>query len=82
VLWERRTVIVDEAGAEFHLHEHSRSRGGQENSTDEGLPMIELLVAIHYRENNDAPRPDWTEFWLRQARTPELLARVNSAIPR
>jgi hypothetical protein len=44
-------------------------------------PMIELLVAIHYRENGKTPRPDWIDFWLREARSPELLREVVERFP-
>jgi len=40
-----------------------------------------LLVTIHYRENGTAPRTEWIEFWLRQARTPELLAELVQRFP-
>jgi len=40
-----------------------------------------LLVAIHYRENAAAPRPDWIEFWLHEARSPELLAELAQRFP-
>ena len=43
--------------------------------------MIELLVAIHYRENSPTPRTEWVEFWLRQARTPELLSELVQRFP-
>ena len=39
-------------------------------------PIIQLLVAIHYRENGASPRPDWIKFWLSEARTPELLIEL------
>lgn len=41
-------------------------------------PVIEMLVAIHYRENASSPREDWIEFWLRDARTPELIAETRA----
>lgn len=44
-------------------------------------PMIELLVAIPHRENGATTRPEWIEFWLRQARTPELLAELVQRFP-
>ena len=44
-------------------------------------PIIELLVAIHYRENGANPCPEWVEFWLAQARTPELLAELVQRFP-
>ena len=40
-----------------------------------------MLVAIHYRENAAAPRPTWIEFWLHEARSPELLAELAQRFP-
>jgi len=50
VLWERRTVHRDEAGAEFNLMSIPDLVEAKKTPTDEGLAMIELLVAIHYRK--------------------------------
>ena len=44
-------------------------------------PIIELLVTIHYRENGASPRADWIVFWLREARTPELLVELSARFP-
>lgn len=43
--------------------------------------MIELLVTIHYRENGAAPIPEWVEFWLGEARAPEMLVELCQRFP-
>jgi hypothetical protein len=73
ILWEHRTVIADETGAEFDLLSIPDLVDAKKTQRMKDWPVIELLVAIHYRENSAAPNADWIKFWLRQARTPELL---------
>ena len=41
----------------------------------------ELLVTIQYRENGGAPREEHRDFWLREARTPELLVELCGRFP-
>jgi len=76
ILWERRTVIADEAGGEFNLLCIPDLVEAKKTQRTKDWPIIELLVAIHYRENGPTPRPDWAQFWLLQARTPELLEEL------
>jgi hypothetical protein len=81
ILWERRTVIADEGGAEFHLLSIPDLVEAKKTQRTKDWPIIELLVAIHYRENSATPRPDWIAFWLMQARTPELLIELVQRFP-
>jgi hypothetical protein len=81
ILWERRTTIADAAGAEFNLLCIPDLVEAKKTQRAKDWPVIELLVAIHYRENNAAPRPDWISFWLLQARTPELLQELAQRFP-
>jgi len=81
VLWERRTVFADDDGDEFHLLSIPDLVDAKKTQRAKDWPVIELLVAIHYRENGGTPRPNWIEFWLRQARTPELLAELAHRFP-
>jgi hypothetical protein len=81
VLWERRTTIADEAGTEFQLLSIPDLVAAKKTQRSKDWPIIELLVAIHYRENNSTPRPDWIAFWLFQARTPELIQELARRFP-
>ncbi len=81
VLWERRTVIGSDTGGEFHLLSIPDLVAAKKTQRTRDWPIIEFLVAIHYRENGAAPPPDWVEFWLRQARTPELLGELVQRFP-
>ena len=76
ILWQRRTVIADEAGEAFDLLSVPDLVTAKKTQRTKDWPIIELLVAIHYRENGAAPGQDWIEFWLREARTPELLTEL------
>jgi hypothetical protein len=80
-LWERRTTIADGTGTEFHLLCIPDLVEAKKTQRAKDWPVIELLVAIHYRENNQTPRPDWITFWLLQARTPELLQELAHRFP-
>jgi hypothetical protein len=81
VLWERRTVIADEGQGEFHLLSIPDLVDAKKTQRSKDWPIIELLVAIHYRENGQTPRSDWKEFWLREARSIELLAELVQRFP-
>jgi hypothetical protein len=81
ILWDRRTVVGDETGAEFHLLSIPDLVRAKKTQRSKDWPVIELLVDIHYRENGAAARADWIEFWLREARAPELLTALAARFP-
>ena len=80
-LWERRTVIIGDRGEEFNLLSIPDLVNAKKTQRTRDWPIIELLVAIHYRENVAAPLPEWVAFWLGQARTPELLGELVQRFP-
>ncbi len=43
--------------------------------------MIEALVAVHFMVNHEAPAPEWIQFWLTEARSPELLVELTAQFP-
>jgi hypothetical protein len=81
LLWERRTVFADPGGIVFNLLSVPDLVAAKKTQRSRDWPVIELLVAIHYRENGSAPRPEWIEFWLREARAPELLVELSRRFP-
>jgi len=81
VLWERRTVFADPAGIVFNLLSVPDLVAAKKTQRSKDWPVIELLVAIHYRENGGSPCPEWTEFWLREARAPEMLVDLSRRFP-
>jgi hypothetical protein len=48
---------------------------------DKDWPMIRRLVEANYFEFRDAPNEARVEFWLRELRTPELLAEAAGRFP-
>jgi len=81
VLWERRTVFADPGGVVFNLLSVPDLVAAKKTQRSKDWPMIELLVAIHYRENGASPRPEWIRFWLTEARAPELLVELAPRFP-
>jgi hypothetical protein len=81
VLWERRTVFADADGTVFNLLSVPDLVAAKKTQRSKDWPVIELLVAIHYRENGGSPQPPWVEFWLREARAPELLVELAGRFP-
>jgi hypothetical protein len=81
-LWERRTTFQDQDGAEFHLLSLPDLVQAKKTQRSKDWPMIELLVAIHHRENEADPRPEWVAFWLREARTAELIQQLARRFPK
>ena len=80
-LWERRTVFQDDAGTEFHLLSIPDLVLAKKTQRSKDWPVIELLVTIHHRENAAAPCADWISFWLKEARTPELIRNLAVSFP-
>ena len=80
-LWERRTAFVDEHGAEYHLLCIPDLVEAKKTQRMKDWPVISLLVDIHFVENVHAPRADWVDFWLHEARTPELIAELCRRFP-
>jgi hypothetical protein len=81
-LWERRTVFQDATGNEFNLLSIPDLVQAKKTQRSKDWPVIELLVTIHHRENAATPQVDWIAFWLREARTPELLRDLAIRFPR
>jgi len=80
-LWDRRTTLVDDDGVEYHLLCIPDLVQAKKTQRSKDWPVIELLVTIHYREHAHAVTEDRVEFWLREARTPELLVELCQLFP-
>lgn len=81
VLWERRTVFAEPGGTVFNLLSVPDLVAAKKTQRSKDWPVIELLVTIHHRENAAAPRAEQIEFWLKEARTPELLVELSRRFP-
>jgi hypothetical protein len=80
-LWERRTVFGDDSGAEYNLLSVPDLVHAKKTQRNKDWPVIELLVAIHHRENVDHAASEWIEFWLSEARSPELIQDLCRRFP-
>jgi hypothetical protein len=81
LLWERRTTLVDDDGVEYHLLCIPDLVQAKKTQRSKDWPVIELLVTIHYREHASDATDDRVDFWLREARTPELLVELCQRFP-
>jgi hypothetical protein len=81
VLWERRTTFVDDDGVEYHLLCIPDLVHAKKTQRSKDWPVIELLVTIHYREHAGEATDDRVDFWLSEARTPELLIELCQRFP-
>ena len=80
-LWRRRTVIEDESGLQFHLLATPDLVQAKKTQRSKDWPVIDALVAIHYTENRESPRPEFIRFWLKEARSAELLMTLVRDFP-
>ena len=80
-LWRRRTTLVDDDGVEYHLLCIPDLVQAKKTQRSRDWPVIELLVTIHYRQNAGETAGAHVDFWLREARTPELLAELCQRFP-
>ena len=82
LLWERRTVLQDDAGTTFDIMSVSDLVRAKKTQRDKDWPMIEALVDQHYHRHQREASPEQVRFWLLEMRTPEhliLLARRYGA---
>jgi hypothetical protein len=80
-LWSRRTSFADARDVVYDLLCIPDLVQAKKTQRSKDWPVIELLVTIHYRENGGAPREEHRDFWLREARTPELLVELCGRFP-
>jgi hypothetical protein len=80
-LWRRRTTLLDDDGIEYHLLCMPDLVHAKKTQRSKDWPVIELLVTIHYRQNAGETTDGHVDFWLREARTPELLVELCQRFP-
>jgi len=81
VLWDRRTTFVDDHDTEYHLLCIPDLVRAKKTQRSRDWPVIELLVTIHNREHGALPTDAHIDFWLCEARTPELLVELCARFP-
>ncbi len=76
VLWERRTTITVEGGAEISLLSVEDLVSAKKTQRDKDWPMIGALVEGHYMATGGEPNRERARFWLLESRTPERLLEL------
>ena len=81
VLWERRTTIMVEGGAEISLLSVEDLVSAKKTQRDKDWPMIGALVEGHYMATGGEPNRERARFWLLESRTPERLLELVQRFP-
>jgi hypothetical protein len=74
-------TLVDDEGVEYHLLCIPDLVQAKKTQRSKDWPVIELLVTIHYRQHASEATDEQVDFWLHEARTPELLAGPVTGFP-
>ena len=81
VLWERRTTITDADGFAHELLALPDLVQAKKTQRSKDWPMLRRLLEAHYLQHRSAPNDERVHFWLRELRTPELLAEAVQMWP-
>ena len=80
-LWDRRTILTVENAQEIDVLSLPDLVTAKKTQRDKDWPMIRRLVEANYETFYAEPTPERIRFWLREMRTPELLAEVAARFP-
>lgn len=80
-LWDRRTILTVEDAQEIAVLSLPDLVSAKKTQLDKDWPMIRRLVEANYESFYAEPTPERVRFWLREMRTPELLAEVAERFP-
>jgi hypothetical protein len=80
-LWERRTTTEMSDGLRIELMYLPDLVQAKKTQRDKDWPMIRRLVESHHAEHHLNPTPEQVQFWLRECRTPSLLAEIMKDHP-
>jgi hypothetical protein len=75
-LWARRTTIQGENGLQIEVMSLPDLVQAKKTQRDKDWPMIRRLVESNYARHRTNPTPEQVRFWLRECRTPSLLAEI------
>jgi hypothetical protein len=81
-LWERRTTLQAIDGTVYELMSLPDLVQAKKTQRDKDWPMIRRLVEADRIACSGMPSPEQVRFWLREARTPELLVDLARQFPR
>ena len=80
-LWRRRTSFELADGTRLDVMSVSDLVQAKKTQRDKDWPMIRRLVEAHYFRHRERAKAAMVRFWLRELRTPELLAEVAERWP-
>jgi hypothetical protein len=80
-LWDRRTTLQGDDGTIYELMSLPDLVQAKKTQRDKDWPMIRRLIEADYLAGRDTPSPGQIQFWLREARTPELLLELARRFP-
>ncbi|MBI3880838.1 MAG: hypothetical protein HY301_12370 [Verrucomicrobia bacterium] len=81
VMWERRTQVGEESDIAFDIMAVEDLVQAKKTQREKDWPMISALVSAHYLAFASDASPQRIDFWLREARTPELLVELCRKFP-
>jgi len=80
-LWERRTTLQGDDGTIYDLLSLPDLVLAKKTQRDKDWPMIRRLIEADWVSSKGVPRVSQVQFWLREARTPELLIDLARHFP-
>lgn len=80
-LWERRTTLEAADGTIYELMSLPDLVQAKKTQRDKDWPMIRRLIEADRVACSGTPSPMQVRFWLREARTPELLLELACQFP-
>jgi len=80
-LWERRTTLSDVEGETWDVMNIEDLVRAKKTQRDKDWPMIRSLVEAHFARHHGNPQPNDVRFWLREARSPEIIRQCAAEYP-
>jgi hypothetical protein len=80
-LWERRTTLADAEDDTWEIMNIEDLVRAKKTQRDKDWPMIRALVEAHYARHHRDPTVSDVRFWLREARSPEILSQCLASYP-
>lgn len=81
VLWARRNTVDLPGGQQTELLSIQDLVQAKKTQRDKDWPMLRRLIEAHYEENRLQSNSEQVAFWLKEARTPELLVELSKTFP-
>lgn len=80
-LWQRRTTIIDDANVAIDVMALNDLVTAKKTQRDKDWPMIRRLIEANFATRPTHPDLEQLQFWLSEARTPEVLIEVARIYP-